>query len=282
VAGAVAAARLDAIGHQIDRDHGVSIKAPYQYALSDGRQGLGGIRAQLGDPVLIAALLSAMVLLLACLNLANLLLARTAERRHEMAVRRALGATRPRLMSQLLGESLTLSLTGGAAALGVAALLDRVLGAMLFGPVSGTHVTGVPSLWVAVAAAGVPLLAAAAIGVLPAVVAPRPSAAGLKEAPRTGAAATWPSRLLIVGQVAICLVLVFGAALLARSLRHLRTEDLGLHPDHVVVLTMDPARNGYSRPQRQSFFDEVLRRATLVPGVESAALAGITAMSGGM
>jgi predicted permease len=279
---AQAATRLDAIGHQIDRDHGVSLKAPYEYTLKDGRQGLGGVRLQLGDSVLIAALLSGMVLLLARLNLANLLLARTTERRHEMAVRRALGATRSRLMAQLLGESLAMSAAGGAAALGVAAVLDRLLAAMLFGPVSRTHIDAAPSFWVGVAAVGFPLLAAAPIGILPAVVATQASASGLKDTPRTGASGRWPSRVLVVTQVAICLVLVFGAALLARTLRHLRTEDLGIHPDHVVVLTMDTGRNGYSRPQRQAFFDEVLRRAALTPGVDSAALAGITAMSGGM
>ena len=279
----VAEPRVNAIGQQIDLDNARFRKTNAAYTLAEGRQGLGSIRSQLGDPVTIAMMLSGLVLLLACANLANLLLARTSERRHEIAVRRSLGASRARLISQLLVESLVLAASGGLMALGVAALLDRTLSAMLFGPVSRLHVDAAPSFLGLAAAPVLTLLAAIAIGVLPAFVATRQAPLdGLRDAPRAGGRHTWSSRALVVVQVAICLVLVFGAGLFARSLRHLHTVDLGLNPDHVVVLTMDPERSGYSKAGSAEFFGEVLRRAARVPGVQSAGLAGITAMSGGM
>jgi predicted permease len=280
---AAAEPHVQAIGRRIDLDHATSRRATAAYTLVDGRQGLGSIRLQLGDPVLIAMLLSGLVLLLACANLANLLLAKTSERRHEIAVRRSLGASRGRLISQLLVESLVLAASGGLMALGVAALLDRILSAMLFGPVSPLHVDATPSSLGLLVAPALVTIVAIGIGMLPAWAATRHAPLdGLREAPRTGGRRTWSSRALVVVQIAICLVLVFGAGLFARSLRHLRAVDLGLDPDHVVVLTMDPDRSGYSKAQSVDFLSEVLRRATLIPGVQSASLAGITAMSGGM
>ena len=275
--------RTGVVGHQIDLDQGDSRRTNASYTLADGRQGLGSIRFQLGDPVLIAMLLSGLVLLLACVNLANLLLARTSERRHEIAVRRSLGASRQRLISQLLTESLVLAAGGGLGAVGVAVALDRTLGAMLFGPVSRIHVDAALSARTLVLAPVLTVLAAVGIGALPALAATRQAPLdGLRDSPRTGGRRTWSSRALVVVQVAICLVLVFGAGLFAGSLRHLRTVDLGLSPEHVVVLTVDPDRSGYSKAESAAFFDEMLRRAALVPGVQSVGLAGITAMSGGM
>ncbi|HEY6359402.1 MAG TPA: ABC transporter permease, partial [Vicinamibacterales bacterium] len=142
---AAAEPRVRTIGQQIDRDHAKVRAAGAVYRLADGRQGLGTIRPQLGDPVLIAALLSGLVLILACANLANLLLAKTSDRRHEFAVRRSLGASRARLVSQLLIEVLLLAVGGGVLALGIATVLDRVLGAMLFGPGSLMHIASSPS-----------------------------------------------------------------------------------------------------------------------------------------
>jgi macrolide transport system ATP-binding/permease protein len=279
----IAEPRVAAIGHQIDLDHKIPRQPNRPYTLAEGRQGLGSIRAQLGDPVLIAMLLSGLVLLLTCANLANLLLARTSERRHEIAVRRSLGASRGRLASQMLVESLVLATSGGLIALGIAAVLDRTLSAMLFGPMNRMHVEAAPSpLGLAVASA-LTMFMAIAIGVLPALAATRQAPLdGLHETSRTGGQRTRSSRALVVIQIAICLVLLFGAGLFARSLRHLRTIDLGLDPDHVVVLTMNPGRSGYSKTQAADFFDTVLRRARFVPGVQSAGLAGITALSGGM
>jgi predicted permease len=283
VSRAAAEQRVRMIGQQIDRNHAKVRAAGRTYSLDDGRQGLGTIRPQLGDPVLVAALLSGLVLLLACANLANLLLAKTSDRRHEFAVRRSLGASRTRLVSLLLIEVLLLAVGGGVLALGVATVLDRVLGTMLFGPNSLLHVASSPSRAGLTAAAALVIGAALAIGLLPALAATREAPLeGLRDTPRTGARRPWSSRALVVIQMAVCLTLVFGAGLFARSLLLLRGVDLGLNPGHVIVMRMDPELSGDSAPASAAFYDAVLQRARLVLGVESAGLASEGAMTGTM
>jgi predicted permease len=104
---------------------------------------------------------------------------------------------------------------------------------------------------------------------------------GLRDTPRTPRAA-WLGRGLVVTQVVVCLVLIFAAALFARSLHNLRAIDLGLDPRHVVVLTVNPERSGYSMERTRAFYAEWLRRARHVPGLSSVSLTSITAMSGAM
>jgi predicted permease len=250
--------------------------------LSDGRQGAGSLKTQFEDPVLIAQLLSACVLLIACANLASLLLAKTSARRHELAIRRSLGASRGRLMSQLMVESVLLAIAGAAVGAGLALFLDGVLTAMLAGPGSNLNLPTVPSGLGVMAALGLLLLAALAIGLLPALLATGEAPLdGLRDTPRT-ARAGWLGRGLVVTQVVACLVLVFAAALFARSLHNLRAIDLGLDPRHIVVLTVNPERSGYSMERTREFYAEWLRRARHVPGLASVSLTSITAMSGGM
>jgi predicted permease len=283
VSRAAAERRLRTIGQQIDREHGRVRTAGAVYRLDDGRQGLGTIRPQLGDPVLIAALLSGLVLLLASANLANLLLAKTSDRRHEFAVRRSLGASRARLVSLLLIEVLLLAFGGGLLGLGMATVLDRVLGAMLFGPGSLMHIAASPSRAGLTTAAALVILVALTIGLLPALAATRDSPLeGLRDAPRARARRPWSSRALVVIQVAVCLTLVFGAGLFARSLVHLRAVNLGLNPSQVVVMAMDPARSGDSAEASATFYNAVLQRARLVLGVQSTALASDGTMTGRM
>lgn len=253
-------------------------------SLVDGRQGFASLRDRLEDPALMAQLLAGCVLLLACANLAGLLLAKTSARRRELAVRQSLGAWRGRIITALLVESVLLA--GIAAGVGaiLAILLDGVLTAMLSSPGSNLEV-GAPSSLVFAVSVALMVLAAFAIGLLPALAATREAPLeGLRDAPltRTGITGNWLARGLIVGQLVISLVLVFAAGLFALSLRNLRSIDLGLDPDQVVVMTADPARSGYARERSAEFHDEWLRRAHLVPGVSSASLALITAMSGAM
>jgi predicted permease len=251
--------------------------------LSDGRQGAGSLKTQFEDPVLIAQLLSACVFLIACANLASLLLAKTSARRHELAIRRSLGASRGRLMSQLIVESFLLASAGAALGTGLAVLLDRVLAAMLAAPGSNLNLTAVPSALGLTVSFGLGVVAALAIGVLPALIAAGDAPLdGLRDTPRTGPRSGWLGRGLVVTQVVVCLVLVFAAGLFARSLHNLRTIDLGLDPRHVAVLTANPERSGYSMERTREFYAEWLRRARHVPGVSSVSLASITAMSGAM
>jgi predicted permease len=252
-------------------------------SLADGRQGGESLRTQFEDPLLIAQLLSGCVLLIACANLASLLLARSSARRHELAIRRSLGASRGRLISQLIVESLLLAGAGAAVGTGLAVLLDRALAAMLAAPGSNLNLTAVPSALGLSVSFGLGVLAALAIGLLPAVVTTGDMPLdGLRDTPRTGPRTGWLGRGLVVTQVVVCLVLIFAAGLFAQSLHNLRTIDLGLDPRHVVILTANPERSGYSMDRTREFYGEWLRRAAYVPGVASVSLASITAMSGAM
>lgn len=252
-------------------------------SLADGRQGTGSLRTRFEDPVLVAQLLSGCVLLIACANLTSLLLAKTSARRHELAIRRALGASRGRLISQLIVESLLLASAGAAVGTGLAVLLDGLLATMLSAPGSNLNLTAVPSAVGLSVSFGLLVLAALSIGLLPALVATGDAPLdGLRNAPRTGSRAGWLGRGLVVTQVVVCLVLVFAAGLFARSLHNLRTIDLGLDPRQVVVLTTNPELSGYSQERTREFHDEWLRRARLVPGVSAVSLASVTALSGSM
>lgn len=252
-------------------------------SLADGRQGAGSLRARFEGPVLIAQLLSGCVLLIACANLTSLLLSKTSARRHELAIRQSLGASRGRIMSQLLVESLLLASAGAAVGTGLAVLLDRLLAAMLSAPGSNLNLTAVPSVLGWSVSVGLLFLAVLSIGLLPAVAATGDAPLeGLRDAPRTGSRVGWLGRGLVVAQVVVCLVLVFAAGLFARSLHNLRTIDLGLDPRQVVVLTTNPELAGYSQERVREFYDEWLPRARLVPAVSAVALASVTAMSGSM
>ena len=256
---------------------------PALLTLDDGRQGVGSLKSQLEDPVLIAQLLSGCVLLIACANLASLLLAKTSARRHEIAIRRSLGASRGRLISQMIVESLLLAGGGAAVGTGLAVLLDRLLAAMLSAPGADVNLSAVPSALGLGVSFGLMVLAALSVGLLPAIAATGEAPLdGLRGTPRAGSRAGWLGRGLVVAQVVVCLVLVFAAGLFARSLRNLRAIDLGLDPRQIVVLTTDPDRNGYPMPRIRDFYAEWLRRVRLVPGVSVVSLASVTAMSGGM
>ncbi|HUF29630.1 MAG TPA: ABC transporter permease, partial [Gemmatimonadaceae bacterium] len=251
-------------------------------SLASGRQGIGSLRSQLEHPVLIAQLLSGCVLLIACANLASLLLAKTSARRRELAVRQSLGASRGRIVSQLLVESSLLACAGATAGAGVAIVLNRLLTAMLASPGWNVDLTAVPSALGIGVSVGVMIVAALSIGLLPALVATREAPLdGLREAPLSGRP-RYLGRALVVAQVVVCLVLVFAAGLFARSLHNLRSVDLGLDPQQVAVLTTNPERSGYSRDRSMEFYAEWLRRARLVPGVSNASLASVVAMSQAM
>ena len=244
------------------------------YFLVAGRQGFGGVRGRFQNPVIILMALSGLVLLIACANLANLLVAKAAERRREIAIRLSLGATRVRLIRQLLAESLLLAILGGACGLLLATLLDRTLAAMLSSANSPIVVR--PDPLVIAFTLGLSLMTAILFGLAPALEAtraPRPSGGG---------GHSWLRRGLIAVQITICLVLVFGAGLFARTLRSLQTVDLGFRTDRIVLLSMNPGQSGYDSARSDAFFTELLRRTRAIPGVERASLASISALSGGM
>lgn len=254
-----------------------------QLTVTDGRQGFGTARYTLLDAVLVAQLLSAGILIISMSCLTGLLLARVAARRPELAMREALGASRRRLVVQLMVEVGGLVLIGavGAACFGV--VLDRQLLGMLGGPDQDLHIRAVPSALGVAGSVGLSMLVAIGVGLLSALSATRRLPIhNLREAGRASTGRHWLAGPLIVAQTAVCLVLVFGAGLLGRTLFNLRTVDLGLDPARVAVVTASPREAGLSREREAEYFAEWLSRAKHTPGVESASLAAITALSQAM
>jgi predicted permease len=246
-----------------------------QVSLGDGSQGFNPMRSSFGRPVLALMAVVALVLLVACANLANLLLARAQARAKEFAVRLSIGASRARLMRQLLVESVLLALGGGAAGVALSLWINSTLVAFMnTGRSASMAIHVVPDVRVLAFSLLLSFAAAILFGWAPAWQATRPDLLpGLQESGASGS----PSRVLlrrslVVIQIALSLVIVFGAGLLTRTLRTLATVDLGFQPDRVIALNVDPAAEGHSGVEGSVILDEILRRARDLPGVKTASL----------
>jgi predicted permease len=230
--------------------------------------GASQIRGQFSEPLLMLLAAAALVLLIACANLGNLLLARTTARSREISVRLALGASRGRLMRQLLTESLLLALLGGLTGLAAA----FVLRAGLLRLVSDSIVLPTtPDARVVGFAFTLTLAAGLMLGLLPALRATKTNAAaGLKEQGRglTGSAA-WlrVGKFVVVGQLALSLPLLVSAGLLVRTLTNLQQVDLGYAKERLLMVRVDVQTAGYEEPRRLALFEQLLHRIRVVPGV---------------
>ena len=218
------------------------------------------------------------VLLIACANVANLLLARTGTRAREIAVRLALGAGRARLVRQLLTESVLLALAGGAAGL----LLAQWLSALLAGiesPGAATQTAFEGSLDTRVLGFTLALSIVTGIifGLAPALRASRAElipalkadAAGLRIA---GSARGWLRHGLGVAQIALAMIVLVGAGLCLKSLGRLRAIDAGFDPARLVMMSVDLTLNGFSTQRGKQFYSQILERISAIPGVESASV----------
>ncbi len=234
--------------------------------------------------VTIAALFLALVglvLLLACANIANLLLVRATTREREMAVRAALGAARDRLIRQLLTESILLALIGGLAGLFFGMWGSRAIGSIdLHAPVPVQLIAGFD--WRIFAYSfGAALLTGILVGLVPALRVSHLEISGALHESGRGIAAG-KNRLrtgLVVLQVAGSLMLLVIAGLFTRSLAAVQHTNLGFDPQNVVDLTMDPSEIGYNEPQGLAFYKSLLERVRALPGVQSVALTSSTPMS---
>jgi len=234
--------------------------------------------------VLVGAV--AFVLLIACANVANLLLARATERRKEVAIRLALGAGRRRLVRQFLTESAILGLTGG-----LGGLVLALWGTDLLVAAGGDNLPRFREISVdgrvLLFTLGLSLLTGLVFGVVPALQASRPDLnETLKEGGRGGTAGPGRHRFrsaLAIGEIALALVLLVGAGLMLRSFRQLLAVDAGFRPDHLLTLEVALPETKYPDAARQTaFLDETLLRLAALPGVDSAAAATTVPLSGGI
>ena len=220
----------------------------------------------------------AFVLLIACANVANLLLARAAVRQKEIALRHALGATRSRIVRQLLAESMLLALLGGAVGLFLAFVGLDVLKHFIPDGISQAESIAIDARVFGFTAL-IAIMTGLVFGLVPAAQASHFSLnEALKEGGRDSTGGGKGVRLrglLVVAEVAVSFVLLIGAGLLINSFLHLRNLDPGFRADHLLTAKIEMSEIKYpDRAHRVPFLDEVLRRVRALPGVQSAALAG--------
>jgi predicted permease len=243
-----------------------------------------GLRESMRKPLWLLVALTGTVLLLACANLANLLLARATAREREFALRLAIGAGRARIVRQLLIESLLLSAAGAIVGLALAFLADRVL-LRLYLPedaAAGFLVSPIPDGRVLAFVVGAMLMTSLVFGLLPAVRGSRTEITlSLKD--RAGALSRGGialRRMLVGIQIALSLLLLVGAGLFVRTLRNLEDLGPGFPTDHLLTFTIDPSLNGYSDEETKSFYQRLNINLQTMPGVTSVGFSAMPLLKG--
>jgi predicted permease len=247
-------------------------------------RGLNDLRKQFSKPLKVLMAIVGLVLLIACANVANLMLARSSARVREISVRSALGASRARLVRQLLVEGALIALLGSGAGLAFAVWGRSILIGMMTASDNSIQLQAGLDLRVLAFTFGVSALTAILFGLLPGIRASRVDlTSGLKD----GSAATSPARAwrfglrktLVIAQTAISLVLLVAAGMFVRTLLNLEQQQLGFDPKHLLLFTINPASAGYKAARVDSLYDDLLQRIRATPGVRSASLSQINLIS---
>jgi predicted permease len=258
-------------------DYGAALSSDDRKAIGDahikvehGSGGVSDVRGNYTVPLLLLMGIVALVLLIACVNVANLLLARASSRTREITIRLAIGANRRRLLQQLLTESCLLGLLGGAIGALLAIAGVRMLVGM-FG--SGTILPLTPDWRVFMFTIGLSLLTGVLFGMIPALQTLKGRlSVSLKDPVQSNAEPStrfgW-GKGLIAGQVALSLLVLFAALLLVRSLQKLMAQDFGYSRDHLLVARLDPAAAGYDPIHMKLLAEQLVTRISSTPGVRS-------------
>jgi predicted permease len=279
----VLAAELEELGASVNA-HDKERALASRIQLDPGNQGFAHLRGEMERPLLLMFCVTGIVLLVACANLANLLLARNAKRRQEISVRLAIGAGRGRLIRQWLTESLLLSVLGGCAGIvvaywaktGLLGFLPADYSANVHAPMD-LRVLGfalLASLVTGLLFGLAPALQLSQTGVSIALRADSPSIA-------SGERLFSLRSALIFLQVALSLPLLIGAGLFLHSLRNLRGVNMGFVKENVFLATLNPSMNGYPQERIKSLYDDLLARVRTLPGVRAASLTTSSVISGG-
>jgi predicted permease len=251
--------------------------------VADARRGQSSIHREASTPILLLFSITGIVLLIACANIANLLLARAANRSMEMAVRLSLGASRRQLLAQLLTESVMLAVIGGVVSLVVAHW--TLVGLTTILPSEATQSMDFVIQWPAVAfAAGISLATGLLFGLFPALHSTRPD---LVTALRNnsgklsgGRSAARFRSTLVTAQIALSMSLLIAAGLFIRSLSNVSRVNLGLTTENVVVFTISPVRNGYDTTRSKQLFGRLQEELSAMPGVTTATAGMVPILSG--
>ncbi|MCU1242903.1 MAG: hypothetical protein JWO71_3629 [Candidatus Acidoferrum typicum] len=249
-----------------------------------GAKGRTTLQNDSGQPLIALFVMVALVLLIACTNVANLLLAQGAARQRELAIRAAMGASRGRMIQQLLAESLLCALAGGAAGLLIGAWLMNLLTPIVASNLSVKGLSASLDLGVLGFAAGATLISGVFFGLLPAWRVTRTAVAQtLKDQATTTSAGTShvnARKMLVAGQVAFTLLLLAGAFLFTRTLWNLRKQNLGLRTENVVTFAISPILNGYDTSRSIALIDQLRARMAGVPGVRAVGTSELGTLTG--
>ena len=252
--------------------------------VTSAAMGYSGIRNDFSTALIVLMCMVGLVLLIACANVANLLIARGFMRQKEIAVRLSLGASRRQLVRQLLVESLLLSVIGGVVGLAVSAVLTRALLALV--PVDGAPllISASPDVRILAFTLGLTFATGIIFGLIPALRASRPDPwTTLKDTVGSiagGSGSLFLRKGLVTLQVALSFLLLFGAGLFVRSLQNLKTTDAGVELDNLVTFQVSPDLSGYTEPRTMQFYEALLARLRSSPGVKSAGLAAVPILAG--
>jgi len=255
--------------------------------LISATHGVSYLRNEYSQPLKILMAVVVLVLLIACANLANFLLARAATRQREIATRLALGSSRARIIRQNLIETLLLSLTGGLLGLGIAFVATRALIAFVSRGTATVVMSSSPDVTVLLFTLATSVITALLFGLAPAFVGARSEAASiLSSNARTTQSSGgrsgrfWPKALVTV-QVMLSLLLLVGAGLFLRNLRNLQKQDYGFERTHLLLAGFDARLAGYKAIQTDALHQRLLESLSTIPGVRSAALSATRPISYG-
>jgi predicted permease len=253
--------------------------------LTPGGAGVNDMRDQYADGLKLLLAAAGCVLLVACANIANLLLARGLKNRQQMSVRLALGSGRRRLVQMALVESVTLGVLGGLAGIGVAFAGTSMILHMAFQASTADNyvpVQATPSWPVLLFTLGISVLTGVVFGIAPAWITshaqPVEALRGARSS--TGSRTRWPQKTLVIAQAAMSLVLLSAAAMLGQSLRNLQHQNFGFETQGRYLASINPMLGGYKREQLEPLFRRIQERLSAIPGVRSVSSALYAPMSG--
>ena len=246
--------------------------------------GYSSLRNDFSTALVVLMCMVGLVLLIACANVANLLIARGFMRQKEIAVRLSLGSSRGRLVRQLLVESLVLSFAGGLLGIAIAVLLTRTLLALVPSQGQALLISPSPDPRILTFTFALTLVTGVIFGLLPSLRASRPDPWTTLKDTMGSIAGTGGSLFLrkglVTAQVALSFLLLFGAGLFVRSLQNLKTTETGVALDNLVAFQVSPALSGYTNERAAIFDRDLLDRLRATPGIKSAAFASVPILAG--
>ncbi len=264
------------------RDGRSKLIAKQHVVITPGGAGIQNLQRRTGKGLYLLMTISGLVLLVACANVANLLLARGATRKAEVSIRMALGAARGRVIRQMLTESLLLGCMGGFAGLAVAYAATRMILSLAFPDSPQLPIAASPSLVVLGFAFLLSLATGVVFGIVPALITshsdPAEALRGVSRSTRDRS--SLPQRSLIVLQAALSLVLLVGAGLLTKSLRNMEHQDFGLQTQNRYVLHLFPASAGYTPEKLPALYQQLEQQFGSLPGVQSVGMALYSTLEG--